>query len=53
MTQDQRIPVGVLGATGSVGQRFIQLLEQHPWFRVVAVTASERSEGKPYGKTTQ
>jgi len=50
MTQDQRIPVGVLGATGSVGQRFIQLLDDHPWFRVAAVTASERSAGKPYGE---
>jgi len=53
MTQDQRIPVGVLGATGSVGQRFIQLLDQHPWFRVAAVTASERSEGKPYGEAAR
>ena len=53
MTQDRRIPVGVLGATGSVGQRFIQLLDQHPWFRVAAVTASERSEGKPYGEAAR
>jgi len=42
------IPVAVLGATGAVGQRFIQLLEAHPWFRVGAVAASERSAGKPY-----
>jgi len=50
MQPDNRIPVGVLGATGSVGQRFLQLLHRHPWFRVAAVTASERSEGKPYGE---
>jgi aspartate-semialdehyde dehydrogenase len=43
-----KIPVVVLAATGSVGQRFIQLLDHHPWFEVVAVTASERSEGKTY-----
>jgi aspartate-semialdehyde dehydrogenase len=53
MARDNRIPVGVLGATGSVGQRFIQLLVRHPWFRVVAVTASERSEGKPYGEAAR
>lgn len=44
-----RIPVAVLGATGSVGQRFIQLLENHPWFRLHEVVASERSAGKLYG----
>ncbi len=43
----QKIPVAVLGATGSVGQRFIQLLENHPWFEVKEVAASERSAGKP------
>ncbi|MDN5271937.1 aspartate-semialdehyde dehydrogenase [Chloroflexus sp. MS-CIW-1] len=42
------IPVAVLGATGAVGQRFIQLLEGHPLFRVVALTGSERSAGKKY-----
>lgn len=47
---DSRIPVAVLGATGSVGQRFVQLLEGHPWFRVVELTASERSAGKPYAE---
>ncbi|BAJ63110.1 aspartate-semialdehyde dehydrogenase [Anaerolinea thermophila] len=46
----KRIPVGVLAATGSVGQRFIQLLEGHPWFEVVAVTGSDRGTGKPYGE---
>src|SRR3954453_18854298 len=44
-----RIPVAVLGATGSVGQRFVQLLEHHPWFRLHEVVASERSAGKKYG----
>lgn len=43
-----RIPVAVLGATGSVGQRFVQLLENHPWFRLHEAVASERSAGKPY-----
>ncbi len=50
MTLEDRTPVGVLGATGSVGQRFIRLLANHPWFRVAAVTASERSEGRPYAE---
>lgn len=45
----ERIPVAVLGATGSVGQRFVQLLENHPWFRLHEVVASERSAGKTYG----
>jgi aspartate-semialdehyde dehydrogenase len=43
-----RIPVGVLGATGAVGQRFLQLLEGHPWFEVVELAASDRSAGRPY-----
>lgn len=43
-----RIPVAVLGATGSVGQRFIQLLENHPWFVIHELVASERSAGKSY-----
>jgi aspartate-semialdehyde dehydrogenase len=45
-----KIPVAVLAATGSVGQRFVQLLEGHPWFEVVAVTGSDRSVGQTYGK---
>ncbi len=45
-----RIPVAVLGATGSVGQRFVQLLEHHPWFRLHEVVASERSAGKRYAE---
>jgi aspartate-semialdehyde dehydrogenase len=44
-----RIPVAVLAATGSVGQRFIQLLDCHPYFKVVALTASDRSVGKKFG----
>jgi len=49
----QRIPVGILGATGTVGQRFIQLLEHHPWFEVVWVAASDRSSGKTYAEATK
>lgn len=45
---DRRIPVAVLGATGSVGQRFVQLLDGHPYFRVAELTASQRSAGKTY-----
>lgn len=45
-----RIPVGILGATGTVGQRFVERLEGHPWFEIAALTASDRSEGKPYGE---
>lgn len=45
-----RIPVAVLGATGSVGQRFVQLLEGHPWFRLHELVASERSAGRPYAE---
>lgn len=44
----QKLRVGILGATGMVGQRFISLLENHPWFEVVAVAASPRSAGKAY-----
>src|SRR4029450_13325680 len=43
----EKIPVGVLGATGAVGQRFIQLLADHPWFEVAELLASARSAGKP------
>ncbi|MDO4170639.1 MAG: aspartate-semialdehyde dehydrogenase [Lachnospiraceae bacterium] len=45
---DQKLKVGILGATGMVGQRFISLLENHPWYEVVAVAASPRSAGKTY-----
>ena len=43
-----KIPVGILGATGVVGQRFIQLLEHHPWFETAWLAASERSAGQSY-----
>src|SRR5437870_13272907 len=49
-TPAKRIPVAVLGATGSVGQRFVQLLNGHPWFKLHEVVASERSAGKSYGE---
>lgn len=48
--RDNKLDVAVLGATGAVGQRFIELLENHPWFRVAEVVASERSAGKSYGE---
>jgi len=47
------IPVAVLGATGSVGQRFISLLDNHPWFKVVALAASDRSVGQKYSQATR
>jgi aspartate-semialdehyde dehydrogenase len=43
-----KIPVGILGATGMVGQRFITLLADHPWFETACLAASPRSAGKPY-----
>ena len=45
---EQKLKVGILGATGMVGQRFISLLENHPWFEVTTVAASPRSAGKTY-----
>ena len=45
---DQKLKVGILGGTGMVGQRFISLLEDHPWYEVVAIAASARSAGKTY-----
>ena len=45
---DRKLKVGVLGATGMVGQRFVSLLENHPWYEVVTVAASPRSAGKSY-----
>lgn len=45
-----KLKAGILGATGMVGQRFIQLLENHPWFEVAAVAASPRSAGKTYAE---
>ena len=51
--QPTKIPVGVLGATGIVGQRFLQMLERHPWFEVTWLAASERSEGRPYAEAVR
>ncbi len=48
-----RIPVGVLGATGMVGQNFIRLLENHPWFEVVYVAASPQSAGKTFAEAVK
>ena len=48
-----KIPVGILGATGTVGQRFIQLLHEHPWFEVTWLAASDRSAGKAYGEAAK
>jgi aspartate-semialdehyde dehydrogenase len=45
---NSKIPVGILGATGMVGQRFITLLESHPWFHIACIAASNRSKGKTY-----
>ena len=48
-----KLPVGILGATGVVGQRFVQLLDRHPWFEVAWVAASERSAGLEYEKAAR
>jgi aspartate-semialdehyde dehydrogenase len=53
MTMKTRYPIGILGATGMVGQRFIQLLENHPWFEVAWLAASDRSSGKMYGEAAK
>jgi aspartate-semialdehyde dehydrogenase len=50
---NEKIPVGILGATGVVGQRFIQMLEHHPWFEVAWLAASDRSEGKVYAEAAR
>src|ERR1700733_11349426 len=47
---NKRIRVGILGATGMVGQRFVQMLENHPEFEITALAASDRSQGKSYGE---
>jgi aspartate-semialdehyde dehydrogenase len=52
-TSVRRRRVAVLGATGAVGQAFIRLLSNHPWFELVEVAASERSAGKSYGDATR
>src|SRR5215467_9887659 len=48
-----QIPVAVLGATGMVGQRFIELLQGHPWFELVALAASDQHEGRPYAQVAR
>jgi len=48
----QKIEVGILGATGTVGQRFVQILEHHPWFELAWVAASDKSAGKSYREAT-
>jgi aspartate-semialdehyde dehydrogenase len=48
-----RHPIGILGATGMVGQRYIQLLERHPWFEITWLAASDRSSGKTYGEAAK
>ena len=48
-----KIPVGILGATGIVGQRFVQMLEHHPWFEVAWLAASDRSEGRSYAEAVR
>jgi aspartate-semialdehyde dehydrogenase len=48
-----KYPVGILGATGMVGQRYIQLLENHPWFEIAWLAASDRSSGKTYGEAAK
>jgi len=45
-----KIKTGILGATGTVGQRFVQLLQGHPWFGITALAASSASAGRPYGE---
>ena len=46
----ERRNVGILGATGAVGQRFIELLADHPWFNITWLAASDRSAGKTYAE---
>jgi aspartate-semialdehyde dehydrogenase len=48
-----KYPIGILGATGMVGQRYIQLLENHPWFEVAWLAASDRSSGKTYAEAAK
>lgn len=49
----KKIPVAILGATGSVGQKFIELLSDHPWFEIAELASSERSAGKKYKDATK
>ena len=47
---NKKIPVGILAATGAVGQRFVEHLVDHPWFEITTITGSERTAGRPYGE---
>lgn len=49
----EKIPVAILGATGMVGQKFVELISRHPWFKIVALAASEYSQGKKYSAAMQ
>jgi aspartate-semialdehyde dehydrogenase len=53
LAMKSKYPIGILGATGMVGQRYIQLLENHPWFEIVWLAASDRSSGKHYGEAAK
>ena len=53
MNPSKKIPVAILGATGAVGQRLVQMLQNHPWFEIAIVTGSERSIGRAYGEITR
>ena len=46
----EKLKVGILGGTGMVGQRFVSLLEEHPWFEVTTIAASPRSAGETYSR---
>ncbi len=48
-----KVPVAVLGATGTVGQKFVRLLANHPWFEITALAASDQSAGRPYGEVVR
>src|ERR1035438_6273865 len=48
-----KLPIGILGATGIVGQRFIQMLERHPWFEVSWLAGSDRLEGRAYSEAAR
>lgn len=49
----RKLRAGIVGGTGMVGQRFIALLENHPWFQVTAIAASANSAGKSYEESVQ
>ena len=49
----KKYKVGILGATGMVGQRFVELLAAHPWFEIAVLAASSRSAGKTYGEAVK